>query len=113
MSLRQVSFIRHKNLRGPMMLRTPAGNHLWRIVCGTALALALSACNQQNAYVPPPPPKVDVALPLKQDVTPYLMATGNTAPVNETTLVARVVGFLQAINYKDGDGVKAGTQLFV
>jgi RND family efflux transporter MFP subunit len=41
------------------------------------------------------------------------MATGNTAPVNDTTLVARVVGFLQAINYKDGDGVKAGTQLFV
>jgi RND family efflux transporter MFP subunit len=94
-------------------LRSLAGDHAWRVACGTALALALSGCNEQNAYVPPPPPKVDVALPLKQDVTPYLMATGNTATVNDTTLVARVVGFLQAINYKDGDSVKAGTQLFV
>ena len=36
------------------------------------MSVALAACNEQNAYVPPPPPKVDVALPLKQDVTPYL-----------------------------------------
>ena len=74
-----------------------------------ALSLALSGCNEQNAYVPPPPPKVDVALPVKQDVTPYLNATGNTAAVNDTTLVARVQGFIQEIDYKDGDAVKAGT----
>jgi RND family efflux transporter MFP subunit len=78
-----------------------------------AVATILAACNQQNTYVPPPPPKVDVALPVKQDVTPYLETTGNTAAVNETTLVARVQGFIQEINYKDGDGVKAGTVLFV
>ena len=46
-------------------------------------------------------------------MTPYLTATGNTAAVNNTTLVARVLGFIQEIDYKDGDGVKAGTQLFV
>ena len=63
----------------------------------------LGGCNEQNAYVPPPPPKVDVALPVKQDVTPYLYATGNTAAVNNTTLVARVSGFIQEIDYKDGD----------
>ncbi len=62
---------------------------------------------------PPPPPKVEVALPLKQTVTRYLEATGNTAAVNSTTLVARVQGFIQAIKYKDGDAVKAGTVLFV
>jgi len=94
-------------------LRSLANDHAWRIVCGAALALALSGCNEQNAYVPPPPPKVDVALPLKQDVTPYLMATGNTAAVNDIALVARVAGFIQEIDYKDGDSVKAGTQLFV
>lgn len=78
-----------------------------------AAAISLSACSEQNAYVPPPPPKVDVALPVKQNVTPYLEATGNTVSINDIALVARVQGFIQEIDYKDGDGVKAGTRLFV
>jgi RND family efflux transporter MFP subunit len=94
----------------------PGGSNLAavvRIVCGAMLAAALVACNAQNTYVPPPPPKVDVALPVRQNVTPYLEATGNTTAVNETALVARVQGFIQEISYKDGDPVKAGTVLFV
>ena len=94
-------------------LRPLARGHARRAACLSLLAIALSGCEEKNAYVPPPPPKVDVALPLQQDVTPYLTATGNTAAVNDTALVARVLGFLQEIDYKDGDGVKAGTQLFV
>src|SRR5262245_15768823 len=85
----------------------------WRVGGFVALGAALSACNQQNAYVPPPPPKVEVAVPVKQTVTPYLYATGSTATVNSTTLIARVAGFLQEIDYKDGDAVKAGQQLFL
>jgi RND family efflux transporter MFP subunit len=73
----------------------------------------LSACGDRNAFVPPPPPKVELALPLKQTVTRYLTATGNTAAINTTTLVARVQGFIQGINYNDGDKVKTGTTLFV
>jgi RND family efflux transporter MFP subunit len=76
-------------------------------------AALLSACKQENTYVAPPPPKVEVALPVKQDVIPYLIATGSTASVNSTTLVARVQGFVESIDYKDGDAVKAGTVLFV
>jgi RND family efflux transporter MFP subunit len=75
--------------------------------------LTLSACGEKNTFVPPPPPKIEVALPLKKNVTRYLEATGNTAAVNTTTLVARVQGFIQAIKYKDGDAVKAGDVLFV
>jgi RND family efflux transporter MFP subunit len=41
------------------------------------------------------------------------MATGTTAAVNSTTLVARVQGFVQEIKYNDGDTVKAGQVLFV
>ena len=78
-----------------------------------ATGVLLAACREENAYVPPPPPKVEVALPLKQTVTPYLFATGNTAAVNTTTLVARVSGFIQEIDYKDGDEVKAGARLFL
>ena len=77
------------------------------------VALLLAGCGEQNAYVPPPPPKVDVALPLKQEVTPYIQETGSAAAVNNTTLVARVEGFLESIEYKDGDAVKKGDKLFV
>ena len=52
-------------------------------------------------------------MPVQQPVTRYLEATGNTAAVNTTNLVARVQGFLQEINYKDGDPVKKGATLFV
>ncbi len=76
-------------------------------------ALALSGCGERNAFVPPPPPKVEVAAPLKQPVVRYLQETGNAAAVNTTTLVARVEGFIQSINYNDGDTVKAGQTLFV
>lgn len=72
---------------------------------------ALTAC-EQNSFVPPPPAKVDVGLPVQRTITRYLIATGNTAPVNTVDLVARVQGFLQAISYKDGAFVKQGTTLF-
>ncbi|HZR76927.1 efflux RND transporter periplasmic adaptor subunit [Bradyrhizobium sp.] len=71
----------------------------------------LSAC-EQNTFVAPPPPKVDVATPAQKAITRYLDATGNTAPIKMVDLVARVQGFLQAINYKDGTFVKEGTTLF-
>jgi RND family efflux transporter MFP subunit len=71
----------------------------------------LSAC-EQNTFVPPPPARVDVAVPVQRSFTRYLEATGNTAPVQNVDLVARVQGFLQTINYKDGAFVKQGTSLF-
>lgn len=81
---------------------------------GAIAALALlAACNDKNAYVAPPPPKADVALPLKQTVTPYLMATGSADSVNSANLVARVSGFIREIDYQDGDQVEAGKRLFL
>lgn len=78
-----------------------------------ACCLPLLACGRQNTFVPPPPPKVGLARPLRQKVTPYLEATGNTAAVNSVKLVARVQGFVQSIDYQDGAAVKKGTTLFV
>jgi RND family efflux transporter MFP subunit len=82
--------------------------------CGAALlALAtLAACDEKNAYVPPPPPKVTVAPPVQRTVTHYLEATGNTAAINTADLVARVSGFVESIKYNDGEFVKKGTVLF-
>jgi RND family efflux transporter MFP subunit len=72
---------------------------------------ALSAC-EQNSFVPPPPPKVEVGVPVQRSITRYLDATGNTAPIKNVDLVARVQGFLQSIDYQDGTFVKEGTTLF-
>lgn len=78
------------------------------IVCG----VVLSACGEENRYVAPPPPKVAVANPLQRPVTRFLEATGNTAAVNSVNLVARVQGFVESINYQDGDYVKKDQLLF-
>lgn len=87
------------------------GGVVVRVCAALAAVLALAGC-EQNAFVPPPPPKVDVALPLQRQVTRYLDATGNTAPIKSVDLVARVQGFLQSIDYTDGAFVKQGTTLF-
>jgi RND family efflux transporter MFP subunit len=77
----------------------------------TSALAVLTGC-EQNSFVPPPPPKVDVGLPVQRNVTRFLEATGNTAPIQTVDLVARVQGVLQSIDYKDGSYVKAGTTLF-
>lgn len=86
--------------------------HFRRAVVPLGMLVALAACGESNTYVPPPPPKVTVATPEKRAVTFFLDATGNTAAVNTTNLVARVPGFVTSINYQDGDLVKKGTLLF-
>ena len=53
--------------------------------------VTLSAC-EQNSFVPPPPPKVDVGLPVQRTITRYLEATGNTAPIKTVDLVATGAG---------------------
>ena len=76
-------------------------------------AVLLVGCNgSKNAYVPPPPPKVVVAQSIQQPVTLYFELTGNTQAINSVDLVARVQGYLQSIDYKDGEFVTKGTHLF-
>jgi RND family efflux transporter MFP subunit len=77
-----------------------------------AITLGLLGGCEQNTFQPPPPPKVDVATPVQRAITRYLDATGNTAPIKSVDLVARVQGFLESINYKDGSFNKQGTTLF-
>jgi RND family efflux transporter MFP subunit len=51
-------------------------------------------------------------VPAQRPITRYLEATGNTAPIKNVDLVARVQGVLQSINYQDGTFVKEGATLF-
>ena len=45
-----------------------------RIVSVTLAAIALTAC-EQNTFVPPPPPKVEVAVPAQKNITRFIDAT--------------------------------------
>jgi membrane fusion protein, multidrug efflux system len=97
---------------------TGAGSEASHPIAGHFIEIAgttgtLAGCIvSRNAYVPPPPPKVVVALPVQKPVTLYLDLTGNTAPFRTVQLVARVQGYLETIDYKDGTAVTKGTQLF-
>ena len=105
-----------KPTRSPAFRRLDVGMRR-TVANGSGLCFAIAAfvvltgC-EQNSFVPPPPPKVDVGLPVQQSVTRFLEATGNTAPIKSVDLVARVQGVLQSIDYKDGTLVKEGATLF-
>ncbi|MBR1174914.1 efflux RND transporter periplasmic adaptor subunit [Bradyrhizobium sp. KB893862 SZCCT0404] len=92
--------------------RNGAWRHVGRTLAAATAVMALAGCEDKNTFVAPPPPKVDVATPVQRAVTRYVEATGNTAPIKNVDLVARVQGFLQSIDYQDGTFVKQGTQLF-
>lgn len=95
----------------PLCPRLIDGRLCTRLASICLALVALAGC-EQNTYVPPPLPKVDVAVPVQRAITHYLEANGNTAPVKSVDLVARVQGFLQSIDYQDGAFVKEGTTLF-
>jgi RND family efflux transporter MFP subunit len=81
-------------------------------VLAFALELLSGCKEEQNKFVAQPPPRVGVAVPLKKAITPYLELTGTTSPIAEVDLVARVEGYLVAINYVDGALAKSGDVLF-
>ncbi len=82
-----------------------------KITCLLLLALLSAGCDKKNDR--PPPPSVTVAKPVISQITPYLIETGNTVAYNSVDLVARVSGYLDSYNFKDGSVVKKGDLLFV
>jgi membrane fusion protein, multidrug efflux system len=93
-------------------MKLPPMRHKIRLATLVACVLLLADCRKQNAYQPPPPPEVGVAHPVSRMVRAYLTTTGSAAAINSVDLVARVEGFVQSIDYRDGAEVKAGTKLF-
>lgn len=78
------------------------------------LALALTSCGDK----PPPPaaaaaPPVTVAQPVKRTVTDWDEFTGRFEAVEEVQIRARVGGFVNSVEFKDGDIVRAGDLLYV
>jgi RND family efflux transporter MFP subunit len=76
-------------------------------------ALALASCHekaQSQAAAPAPP--VTVALPVKRTVTDWDEFTGRFEAMQEVEVRARVGGFVNSVEFKDGAIVREGDLLY-
>jgi multidrug efflux system membrane fusion protein len=70
-----------------------------------------AGCAKQ-APPPPPPPEVTVARPVVREVTDYFEFPGKTEAVDRVEVRARVTGYLDKVNFVDGQNVKKGDLLY-
>lgn len=85
-----------------------------RIIIGLLLLINLIVhfSTSKPALTIPIPP-VTIQKPQQQMRAEYITQTGNTVAFNSVDLVARIPGYLQAINFVDGNTVKKDSNLFV
>jgi membrane fusion protein, multidrug efflux system len=84
--------------------------------CGATIfasfCLALGGCARPAPETAAAPPQVTVSYPLEREVTDYADFTGRTAAVDSVEVRARVWGYLDKVNFKEGTLVKKGDVLF-
>src|SRR6266850_897827 len=78
----------------------------------SGLSLWPSGCGEKITPTPPAPPTVEVAHPLQRQVTDYADYVGRTEAIDSVQVRARVSGYLQNVNFKEGELVKKGQVLF-
>src|SRR5262247_2886847 len=93
-----------------------ASLRLWRGVASLLMVIGMAGgttgCRENTSGSTAAPPVVTVAKPPTPTVTDYLNFSGNTAPTDSVTLVARVEGYLEKNHFTDGSWVKKGDLLF-
>jgi RND family efflux transporter MFP subunit len=90
-------------------------NRFLRCVVAIGLSVGpaiLAGCARQAPPPPPPPPTVTVSRPLQRDVADYEEYPGRTAAVDSVQIRARVSGYLERVNFKEGTEVKKGEVLY-
>ena len=78
----------------------------------TVAAAALSAACEKPAPPAPPPTEVYVADVLQKDVPVYLDLVGQTQGFQDVDIRARVEGFLESVNFREGSFVRKGELLY-
>ena len=82
---------------------------LWTMV---VLMLVVPGCERPQTKGKPEPVTVVVSTPVQREVADYIDLTGRTDAVKSVDLRARVSGYLDKINFNDGDEVKLDQLLF-
>jgi RND family efflux transporter MFP subunit len=82
-------------------------------VAALAYHYMISGQGQQAASSAPPPPPVTVAKPLVEELREWRDFTGQFAAPDAVEIRARVSGYLESVNFTDGQLVKQGDLLFV
>jgi RND family efflux transporter MFP subunit len=84
------------------------------LAAALALATLLVGCgdNTQQKAAAPPPPTVTVAKPTQRTVSDYDEYVGRFAALDSVEVRARVSGYLDSVDFKDGQMVKQGDLLF-
>ncbi|WP_202410357.1 efflux RND transporter periplasmic adaptor subunit [Pseudomaricurvus sp. HS19] len=83
-------------------------------LCGLMLPFVLLGCNEPAAPgAAPTPPEVDVTQPLRHQLIEWTEYPGRFEAVARVEVRARVTGYLQEKQFRDGQYVKKGDLLFV
>jgi RND family efflux transporter MFP subunit len=83
-----------------------------RVSAALLCATFVASCGQNPQAGAPPPPAVTVATPTKRTVFDFDEYVGRFTAVNSVEVRAHVSGYLDAVNFKDGQTVKQGDLLF-
>jgi len=88
---------------------------LYLILTGLALTFfgGIAGAAEQKKPPGPPPPLVTVVTVAEQNVNPPMEYVGHAEAMQRVDLQARVGGFLQRVNFKEGSKVRAGDTLYV
>jgi membrane fusion protein, multidrug efflux system len=71
-----------------------------------------TACGKEVAPVAPPPPEVYVSDVVTEDVPVNLELVGQTVGYQDVEIRARIEGFLQTMNFREGSFVRKGALLY-
>jgi membrane fusion protein (multidrug efflux system) len=83
-----------------------------RLVVALMAATAGGACEKPQA-APPPPPEVYVVGVVQKDVPTYLDLVGQTEGAQDIDVRARVEGFIETMDFREGTFVRKGQQLYL
>src|SRR3954466_14919176 len=82
------------------------------MIVAVAMTAALSAACEKPEAVAPPPPEVYVTDVIQKDVPVYLELVGQTQGFQDVEIRARVEGFLETVNFREGSTIRKGALLY-
>jgi membrane fusion protein (multidrug efflux system) len=82
------------------------------IAAAMIAAGSLAGCSEPPPPAAPPPPEVYVAPVIQRDVPVYLELVGQAEGSQDVEIRARVEGFLETVNFREGSLVRRGDLLY-